>query len=281
MKKIILISLLVLGCLLKVRAQIYSATLIVLGNPSALLSEWSDNNSVITYIVGIDKELQHQVIIKTELKLTDGTVIATTDLTRSFKHTLIRGSNIYHAMEVMPLENMVFTGSYRTSLQRSDKLPAGNYQISVQLLNAETLEPAFEVRSKFFNLKAYQLPVLMKPVHNDTIGRLEAQTSIVFRWTPVIPTITPPVSYHIQVFEVYDYQQPVQALRSNQPLLDITVSGQTQYIWRPQISFIEDSLSKRFIWTIQTLDGQNNPLIVTDGNGESRSEPKEFYVRTN
>ena len=33
-------------------------------------------------------------------------------------------------------------------------------------------------------------------------------------------------------------QNPIQALRSNQPLLDQEVIGTTQYIWRPQLSFI-------------------------------------------
>jgi hypothetical protein len=35
---------------------------------------------------------------------------------------------------------------------------------------------------------------------------------------------------------------------------------------------------KKFIWTIQTLDNTGLPLNQTDGNGESLSEPKVFFV---
>ena len=34
----------------------------------------------------------------------------------------------------------------------------------------------------------------------------------------------------------------------------------------------------RFIWTIQSLDKDHNPVTRTDGNGEGRSEPTVFFV---
>jgi hypothetical protein len=118
----------------------------------------------------------------------------------------------------------------------------------------------------------------MKPYNNERLTREQAQTTITFRWTPVAPPQREQPYYHLQVFEIFNYQNPLQALRANQPLLDVTVRAQTQYIWRPQLSFIDDTLSKRFIWTIQTLDVNRNPLVQTDGNGESRSEPFIFYI---
>jgi len=71
----------------------------------------------------------------------------------------------------------------------------------------------------------------------------------------------------------------MQALRGNQPLLDQTVRGITQYIWRPQMAFSTDTLKKRFIWTVQTLNANRQPYIPTQGNGESRSEPFLFFTR--
>ena len=105
---------------------------------------------------------------------------------------------------------------------------------------------------------------------------------------PASPT---PVTYRIRVFEILENQHDVQALRSNQPLLDKNIIGTTQFIWQPQISMMPytgeenkpDSSNKKipakkFIWTIQTLDNLGQPLNPTDGNGESLSEPKVFYV---
>ncbi len=80
----------------------------------------------------------------------------------------------------------------------------------------------------------------------------------------------------------------MQALRANQPLLDKNLFGQTQFIWQPQLSFINsdesDSMNiskpRRFIWSIQALDVSLNP-IGNDANYEGRSEPKVFTVSTN
>lgn len=85
----------------------------------------------------------------------------------------------------------------------------------------------------------------------------------------------------------------MQALRSNQQLLDKIIIERTPFIWQPQgvLGFIEeektDSVAqkkrwdgtvkgKQFIWSIQTLDELQNPVAV-DANYEGRSEPMQFY----
>jgi hypothetical protein len=69
----------------------------------------------------------------------------------------------------------------------------------------------------------------------------------------------------------------MQALRGNQPLLDKTVTDLTQYIWNPQLPFI-DSLPTRFVWSIQCFDFQNHIITGEVPNGEGRSEAKTFMV---
>ena len=122
----------------------------------------------------------------------------------------------------------------------------------------------------------------MKPYNEEVIDAKKAQTAIIFRWSPVVPTQPSPVTYRIQVFEVLPIQSPVQALRSNQPLLDKEILAATQFIWQPQLSFLPyDEETKKlptFIWTIQSLDANHNPVTQTDGNGEGRSEPLIFFV---
>jgi hypothetical protein len=125
----------------------------------------------------------------------------------------------------------------------------------------------------------------MKPYNEEVLDAKKAQTAIIFRWTPVVPRQTSPVTYRIQVFEVLPTQSPVQALRSNQPVLDKEILAATQFIWQPQLSFLPyDGETKKlptFIWTIQSLDKDRNPVTRTDGNGEGRSEPILFYIKDN
>ncbi|HMJ46596.1 MAG TPA: hypothetical protein VK498_04670 [Ferruginibacter sp.] len=273
-----------------------NTNLVLAATPPANLSEWGNRREVLTYIINSQAGVSFPVIIKTEIKTTDGTVIGTTDLVKARVITPSAATTILFANDVLPLEIFLFTGKYQSSLQRSGKLPSGNYMLCVQLVRPVDYTPVSAVVCKSFYLASIQLPVLMKPYNEEVLDAKAAQTAITFRWTPVVPRLADPVRYRLQVFEILKFQNPMQALRSNQPLLDKEVIGTTQYIWRPQLSFIDDYNTDttkvpvydktgkplnevhRFIWTIQSLDLNGNPVVQTDGNGEGRSEPLVFFV---
>lgn len=241
-------------------------------------ADWANDNTSITYIVNNQGGEPYKVIIKTELKLTDGTTIATKDLSRSAVYTLSQGNNVFYTHDVLPLDIVTFFGSYEKAMQQTGKLPPGNYQLSVQMVYVQGYAPITPLATKNFVIpnEQVQLPVLMKPYRDEILNYAEAQTALIFRWTPAIYQARQSSNYRIQVFEVLAHQQPVQALRSNQPLLDITVRNQTQYIWRPQLPFDENS--KKFIWTIQLLDANDLPVTTAAGNNEARSEPSVFFI---
>ena len=268
-----------------------NTNLVLSATPPATLSEWGLRKEVLTYIITGQPGLAMQVVIKTQIKTTDGTVIGTTDLAKAKIYTLSSGTTLLYAVDVVPLENMIFTGKYKTSLQRSGKLPSDNYMLCVQLVRPADFTPVSAVQCKTFYLAATQLPILMKPYDGEKLDAANAQTVITFRWTPVVPHLQSSVTYRIQVFEVLDHQTPTQALRSNQPLLDQMLVNATQYFWRPQLSFeYSDTTNstnpislikpkgKIFIWTIQSMDINGEPVTQTDGNGEGRSEPKTFIA---
>lgn len=294
-KWILLFALLYSGGLL---AQV-NITLSLSGRPPANLSEWANRKDVLTFIIGSTQGVRLDVKIKTTIKTTDGTIIGTTNLNTAKIYSPLPGANtILGALDIVPLENIIFTGKYQSTLQRTGKLPADNYSLCVQLVRMPDYAPASTEVCKNFYLAAYQLPILMMPANEQELNAKIAQSAITFRWTPVVPASPTPVTYRIQVFEVLDNQYDVQALRSNQPLLDKNIIGTTQFIWQPMLgmmlanntaddttqSLVNDSSNnnksgKKFIWTIQTLDNTGAPLNQTEGNGESRSEPRVFYVK--
>lgn len=268
-----------------------NTNLILAAQPPASLSEWGVRKEILTYIINTQPGLSFPVIIKAEIKTTDGTVIGTTDLAKAKVFTPGSATTILYAVDVLPLENILFTGKYKTSIQRTGKLPADNYILCVQLVKPVDYTPASASVCKTFYLASIQLPILMKPYSDEVLEGKIAQTAITFRWTPLVPRQSSAVTYRLQVFEILPAQQPMQALRSNQPLLDQEIRGTTQYIWRPQLSFLpppdifsDSTLDTkknflRFIWTIQSLDALGLPVTQTDGNGEARSEPVSFFVK--
>ena len=273
MKRII-ISLLILAPLFST-AQF--ATNFSVSKLSATLNEWN-RPGMITYIVDQQSIDPKQVVIKAEIKTTDGTVVATKDLAKAQMFTLPKGPHIFSGGDVVPLEIMLFNGSYRSTVEKTGQLPAGTYQLEVRLVEPGTFAALTPVQTRVFTLAAAQLPYLLKPVNNDSLDAKQSETAIIFRWTNLSPVTQDVPYYRLQVFEILPGQQPLQALRGNQPLLDQLLHGQTQFIWRPMMSFSMDTVARKFIWTIQTLDAQREPYIKTSGNGESRSEPQVFFI---
>jgi hypothetical protein len=239
MKRVTLFSLLCFSAASAI-AQ-FKLDMVLNATPPANISEWANRREILTAIVTGQPGLPPaNAKIKAEIKTTDGTVIGTTDLARSGIFVVSSSApTIFTATEVLPVEFIVFTGKYRSSMEKTGKLPSDNYTLCVQLVRPADYTPLSQpVTCKNFYLAATQLPTLMKPYDGEVLDAHIAQTAITFRWTPALPRTTTPATYRLQVFEVLEKQSPVQALRSNQPLLDQQVMGTTQYIWRPQLSFI-------------------------------------------
>ncbi len=290
MKQLLIIFCLLFSALL-LKAQI-NVNLSLSGRPPANLTEWGNRKDVLTLIIGPAQSQSADVKIKTTIKTLDGTIVGATNLNTAKTFTPLAGAVvILNSLDVLPLENVVFTGKYQSTLIRTGKLAADNYMLCVQLLRATDYAPASAEVCKTFYLAAYQLPILTQPSNEQELNAKLAQTAITFRWTPVAPASPTPVTYRLRVFEILENQHNLQALRSNQPLLDKNIIGTTQFIWQPQLSMMPYSgeenkrdtaqqkiIGKKFIWTIQTLDNNGQPLNQTDGNGESLSEPKVFFV---
>ena len=296
MKKIFLIAAIFLTgyvCL----AQL-TTTLVVVPQPPGALINWGTKD--LTYIISNQVgSAPRSFIVKVELKESNGTVAATTNLAKARVRTMGPATLILYAADVIPLDAMVFNGKYKLSLERSGKLPAGNYELCLQLVTSIDFLPVSEIRCRNFTLAAFQLPIPTIPANEEVLDAEKAQTAVMFRWTPVAPRPAEQVKYIVTVFEVLDRQTPMQALRSNQPLLTKEVIGTTQYIWQPQLSFAKtkiwkndaDSLYSKedravldsvdasmFIWTIQTVDSRGIPFGDGNVNSDGISEPNTFTV---
>ncbi len=262
------------------KAQL-STNLIVSSQPPATISKWAITPGVITLVVN-NQQGPRKAKIRTTLKTIDGTEVSTTDMNLAQTIIFPDGQTLLNAASVFPLEIQKFTGKYQSNLNKTGKLPADNYQLCVELVEPSTFQPIAPQKCGSFYLAALQLPICMMPAKDQALDINQAKTAITFRWTPLVPKPKTATSYRLQVFEILDNQQPVQALRSNQPILDKIIVERTQYIWQPQGglgSFNEiDSIgTKKFIWSVQALDALQTP-IGTDGNVEGRSEPIVFNV---
>src|SRR5437868_5797677 len=277
MKKLIIVLFAVLTVQIT-NAQV-RITLAMNPRPIANLNDWSNRRDVLTLIAtpGPVQNYPRNVKINTTIKTADGTTVAVTDMLRAPVKALVQnGTTIFYAADVVNLQAMNFESSFQNKLNRTGKLPAGGYQLVVKLDSTDQPVTLSNVETKIFFLSGTQLPVLIQPANEAVISSAVAQTNITFRWTPISPRQNEAVRYHVQVFEVLTSQTPMQALRSNQPLLDKEILATTQYNWQPQLG--ADNQDRTFVWTVQSYSFQGELITGEVPNGEGRSEAKTFRI---
>ena len=111
-------------------AQVKIDFVVLNPTPPANLSEWGTRREVMTVIVSPGAAGgQFQFKIKVEITASDGTLAGTNDLTRAQIFAQQTAPQILTALDVMPIENMIFTGKYKNSLNKTGKLPSDNYTL--------------------------------------------------------------------------------------------------------------------------------------------------------
>lgn len=253
----------------------FTTTLVVIPQPPGTLMDWGIKE--LTYVIAGQPGLPpRQAVIRAELKASDGSVAAITNLAKARVRAVGGGTMILNSQDVIPVEVMIFNGRFKKSIEKTGKLPADHYTLCVRLVTPVDFLPLSTDQCRSFSIAAFQLPIPTMPFNDEVLDAEKAQTAISFRWTPVAPRPGELVKYIVTVFEILDRQTAMQALRSNRPLLAKEIVGTTQYIWQPQLSFIDTT---RFIWTIQTLDSRGIPFGDGNVNADGISEPSVFTVR--
>jgi hypothetical protein len=248
--------------------------------PQPWLSEWENpvnGMMVINYIQGAVQVDPH-IKIRTTLLNESGGVVGSSNINAARLYTLRPGVNQFSMADALQLQNLMLPGNVRSLLQRTGRLLAGQYQLMVEITNAAGDKVQAQQTRPFF-ITSYQLPVLMQPANGAELDAHIAQNVITFRWTSLVPSTQEIPVYRVQVFEILSGQEPMQAFRGNRPVLDDQVmQGTTQYIWRPNLPMIDSMANRQFIWTVQTLDVNGQPIPTADNSVQGRSEPAIFSI---
>lgn len=245
------------------------------------LSDWNNSRAGIVSVIlnTAGQQEATQIKFRTQLQNSNGIVIAASNDANARIYNIRSGATTFTLDKALQLENLHFIdGSIINKIQTTGKLPADNYTICIELLNSrgDVSLTKVPVCRPFIQIN-YQLPYLLMPSDKVWLDANIAQSVITFRWSSLVPVIKEGVVYRLQVWEVLPGQEPMQALRGNQPILETEVRGTTQYFWRSQLS-LKDNKGHIFIWTVQTLDLKGIPIPSTDENNMGRSEPHVFGV---
>ena len=162
-------------------------------------------------------------------------------------------------------------------------LKPGDYEICVQFFGGLPVTPLSEEKCRRFTIKAkeqqsYQPPQALLPADGSQLSEADAMKPITFRWIPVVPKPTELVTYRLKVWQLMQGQNGMQAMNTNQPIItkdvdNLTQSTITNLITGPcKPPYLCD-----FIWMVQSLDKQGNPI----GTNNGKSNPASFTVSNN
>ena len=281
MKKLILIKIFVLIICTNITAQV-NLTLAFNSKPEPFLADWNNakNGRAIITVNGAQGGAS-SFKIKTTITNVDGTNVGVTNVAAAIPFSLntLPATNTFSLGDIVQLPSMNFAPSAQNLLQSSGRLKAGTYKITVQVLN--DIGAVFTEKIALISVTGYQLPFLIAPANEAVLNSKIAASVIIFRWTRLTPVEQFLPTYRIQVFEVLNSQTPMQAFRSNAPVLnEVATRGATQFIWRPNLSMIDSSVNHKFIWTVQTVDDKGEPYPTVSLNQQGRSEPAVFIIST-
>jgi len=249
-------------------AQQLQLTLNVSSRPNPYISMWESKRetAVLTVMNGGTTAVAARMHARI---LLDGTIQAETNSDEMPVLNIETGVTLYFAEEILPLTSVIFHGSGKRAAQRTGMLPAGTYELCVELLSPAGSRLSQTVCKRFF-VTDFQNPTLLSPIEDRKISHPDRP---LFRWTPVMPAPPGSVIYRLLLFEVLPGQYPMQAFRANMPVIDMDVRGRTQLIWPAE--YMLPTESTNYVWTIQTLDENRNPVGEKDGY----SEPGFFTYR--
>ncbi|HEV8081145.1 MAG TPA: hypothetical protein VGP43_10550, partial [Chitinophagaceae bacterium] len=172
----------------------------------------------------------------------------------------------------------VWSGNNAVSLLGQEcTLSAGDYEFCVQFFGQGPtgLAPLSEEKCKAFTIKAneqinYQPPQLIAPANGTVLKETDLKKPITFRWTPLVPKLSEPVTYRIRVWQLMEGQNGTQAMKANMPIVTKDVENLTQTTIVNLLSGpCKPPYLCNFIWSVESLNREGKPIGENNGYSEA------------
>ncbi len=194
--------------------------------------------------------------------------------------SVICANNAAGGLQVDEFTTRSFSANELTgSLQGCRDLKDGNYSICVQFYNADRVAISNEV-CKDFTVETpketdFAPPTLITPDNDKSFTAAEMLKPVMFRWTPLVPKPQEPVTYRLKVWQLMQGQNPMAAMRTNQPIVTKDVDNITQAMATGIYTGpCRPPMLCSFVWQVQALNRKGKPM----GRNEGKSEPFNFKV---
>ncbi len=244
-------------------------TLFVIPSPSPYLADWKGHPEYVQLTITNLTTTSFQVQLSVELSI-NGTLVARSKASKPPPFTLGPGSILLQGTEIADLEDLDYFGQYKEIAVRSGMLPTGRYEYCIRVVDRVT-GTLLTQDCKPLTINGSRPSVLLLPADNAT---QPSSIRPVFRWTTPQPVPTRPIDYIFTLVEMLRGQtNPIDAFRTNRPILTRTVSNLTQLPLPMEIPDLDTG--KRYVWSVRAVF-QDNGLPASEPDGWA--QPFSFTV---
>lgn len=139
-------------------------------HPPSHLSDWSSQRQTVMLNVTVAETFIQPVKLSAQVSL-NGQLVAKTKPENMPMLSLHQGVNSFVGADIIPLQAVSFFGGIDQATQRSGMLPAGNYELCVGFINAETGAPLSNTDCKPFTIQITEPPVLISPANGMVFAK--------------------------------------------------------------------------------------------------------------
>jgi TANFOR domain-containing protein len=172
-----------------------------------------------------------------------------------------------------------FIGTDATTIQRTGRLPEGNYEVCIRALNYDNTSEVLSgplPACTYFSIVYVDPPRINQPVCGSTVETTSPQL-INFMWTQTTPVI-PSTDYLFTIVEVPEGRDPYEAFRTrtSPPFFERRLSNQTAFTY--SVTEPAMQLGRTYAWRVKAIDPTSQATIRN--NGESEVCTFTFGTRT-
>ena len=244
----------------RAQSPAWNTFLNVRADPSPYIADWEADPSIVTLVLSYSGNGNQPFFLDGRI-LRGNTPLVTG---RSTPFEFVRPSQLILTTRdgIWERDNVTYTASLRDQIERTGRIPDGEYQFCVEVRAGVPEAPGVQLAQDCapFSITAPQPPSLLGPADSDTV-RVPYPT---FLWTPVVLGSRAQVRYHLRVAPVLPGQTPLDAL-NNVPQYEADLSS-TVASYPPSALPLDDST--RYVWQVQALDGAGQPVGERQGKSE-------------
>ncbi|MFZ1683339.1 MAG: carboxypeptidase regulatory-like domain-containing protein [Candidatus Zixiibacteriota bacterium] len=227
--------------------------------PSPYISDWENNPAIGQAL--ITNGTTNNVTVKVYLTIIHDSrgQIATAN-SKSFDFPPGSSSNLT-TRDIVDDQSVEYDHSIKETAVRTGRLPEGKYRVCLRL-ETESGTLLLDNQCAEFTIVYPDPPYLVYPADGESV----TSSMPVLQWTPVQVPVGYQVHYELLMSEVFEGQNPAQALAANYPQF------KASNILNTSLQYPVDALSlqkgKTYAWQVQVLDDKGYPPSANNGRSE-------------